>query len=254
MSIGTSVPCIQGSISSSGAPRGCDSSPPMSGDGHRPAYPSQDLHSGVGVLPGLVPANCFPGGVPSQDLPSSRRVSFAEEVTVLGDASPPSCSPVGGSAVTEDDVVAEDDMVTTTGESVSGPDTPPPIIPPPPGFSTFSWPYDDWSVNNGQSLFTFTKNLSGGVPDIPVGRPVVVPSLPLSPIAPDSADDSVTANMDSFRDVLIVPSEVGAMVPPLGMFVRVQRQMSYGRSQHCLPWKACYKICCGHQLLLGLRT
>ena len=71
-------------------------------------------------------------------------------------------------------------------------------------------------MNDGQSLFTFTKDLPGGVPDIPVGRPVVVPSLPLSPIAPDSADDSVTATMGSSRDVSIVPSEVGVMVPPLG--------------------------------------
>ena len=142
-------------------------------------------------------------------------MSFAEEVTVLGDAPPPACSPVGGSQTMLSSAVAEDDVITTTGESVSWPDTPPPIIPPPPGFSTFSWPYDDWNVNNGQSIFTFTKDLPGGIPDIPVGRPVVVPSLPLLLIAPDSADDSVTATMDSFRDVSIVPSEVGTMVPPL---------------------------------------
>ena len=43
-----------------------------------------------------------------------------------------------------------------------------------------------------------------------------MPSLPLSPIAPDSSDDSVTATMGSSRDVSTVPSEVGVMVPPLG--------------------------------------
>ena len=41
-------------------------------------------------------------------------------------------------------------------------------------------------------------------------------SLPLSPIVPDSADDSVTATMGSSRDESIFPSEVGVMVPPLG--------------------------------------
>ena len=42
-----------------------------------------------GAPPGQVAADCYPGGVPSQDLPSSRRVSFPEDVTVLGDAPPP---------------------------------------------------------------------------------------------------------------------------------------------------------------------
>ena len=52
-----------------------------------------------------------------------------------------------------------------------------------------------------------------GVPDSPGGRPVVVPSLPLSTIAPDSADDSVTATMGSSRDESIFLSEVGVIVP-----------------------------------------
>ena len=68
-----------------------------------------------GAPPGLVPADCFPGGVPSQDLRSSRRMSFAEEVTVLGDAPPPACSPVGGSQTMLGSAVAEDDVITTTG-------------------------------------------------------------------------------------------------------------------------------------------
>ena len=46
--------------------------------------------------------------------------------------------------------------------------------------------------------FTFTKDPPGGFPDTPGGLPVVVPSLPLSPIAPDGADDSVTVTMGSF--------------------------------------------------------
>ena len=102
------------------------------------------------------------------------------------------------------------------GETIDCTDAPITIIPPPPGFSQFPWPYEDWSVNDGQSLFTFTKDPPGWVPDSPRGRPVVVPSLPLLLIAPDSADDSVTATLGSSRDELIFPSEVGVMVPPLG--------------------------------------
>ena len=36
-----------------------------------------------GAPPGQVPADFYPGGVPSQDLPSSRRVSFAEDFGVF---------------------------------------------------------------------------------------------------------------------------------------------------------------------------
>ena len=81
-------------------------------------------------------------------------------------------------------------------------DTPPTIIPPPPGFSQLSWPYENWSVGDGQSLFMFTKDLPGWFPDHSGGLPVVVPSLPLSPIAPDRSDDSVTVIMGSFRRLL----------------------------------------------------
>ena len=49
-----------------------------------------------GAPSGQVPANCFPGGAPSQDMTSSRRVSFASSVTVLGDAPPPVRSPDSG--------------------------------------------------------------------------------------------------------------------------------------------------------------
>ena len=67
-------------------------------------------------------------------------------------------------------------------------------------------------MSNEQSCFTFTTDSLGCVPDISAGRPVVVSSLPLSPIAPDSADDSVMVTMGSSRD----ESEVGVMVPPQG--------------------------------------
>ena len=44
----------------------------------------------------------------------------------------------------------------------------------------------------------------------------MVTVLPLSPIAPDSADDSVTATMGSSREESIFPSDVGVIVPPVG--------------------------------------
>ena len=84
-----------------------------------------------------------------------------------------------------DSAVAEDDVITPMGETIACLDTSPTIIPPPPGFSKLSWPYEDWSVSNEQSRFTFTIDSLGCVPDISAGRQVVVPSLPLSPIDPN---------------------------------------------------------------------
>ena len=50
------------------------------------------------------------------------------------------------------------------------------------------------------SIFTFTKELPGWFPGNSGGLPVDMPSLPLSPIVPDSSDDSVTAIMGSLRE------------------------------------------------------
>ena len=47
-----------------------------------------------GAPPGRVPADCYPGGAPRRNRPGSHRVSFADDVTVLGDASPSVCSPL----------------------------------------------------------------------------------------------------------------------------------------------------------------
>ena len=85
-------------------------------------------------------------------------------------------------------------------------------------------------MSKEQSRFTFTTYSMGCVPYVSAGRPVVVPSLPLSPIVPDIADDSVTAIMGSSRDESIFP-EVGVMVPPLvdvslGLTVDVLRVVS----------------------------
>ena len=71
-----------------------------------------------GAPPGLVPDDCYPGGVPSQDLPSSRRVSFAKDVTVLGGAPPPVRSPEGGMQALLSSAVTEDDVIETMEEVI----------------------------------------------------------------------------------------------------------------------------------------
>ena len=135
-------------------------------------------------------------------------MSFASSVTVLGDAPPPVHSPESGVQELLRSAVAEEDEVDTEGWTTDTTDTPAPIIPPPPGFRQFSWPYEDWRVRDDPSLFTFTKELPGWFPWNSGGLPVDMPSLPLSPIAPDSLDDSVTATMGSSREESITPSEV----------------------------------------------
>ena len=47
-----------------------------------------------GAPPGHVPADCFPGGAPRKIRPGSLWVSFADDVTMLGEGSPSVCSPV----------------------------------------------------------------------------------------------------------------------------------------------------------------
>ena len=71
-------------------------------------------------------------------------------------------------------------------------------------------------MGDGQSLFTFTKDLPGWFPDSSGGLLVVVPSLPLSQVVSDSSDDSVTAIMGSSREESITPLEVVMIVPPVG--------------------------------------
>ena len=166
-----------------------------------------------GVPPGQVPAECFPGGASSQGLTSPRRVSFASSVTVLGDAPPSVHSPdIMAQEPLRSAVVEEDDMDTGGGTT----DTYAPIIPPPPGFEQFSWPHEGLIVGGDPSLFTFTEELPGWFPWSSGGLPVDMPSLPLSPIIPDSLDDSVTANMGSSREESTTPSEVVVIVPPVG--------------------------------------
>ena len=48
----------------------------------------------LGAHPGQVPAECFPGGTPLVPPSLRRQVSFADEVTMLGEEDSPECSPV----------------------------------------------------------------------------------------------------------------------------------------------------------------
>ena len=68
-----------------------------------------------GAPPGQVPAECFPGGASSQGLTSSRRVSFASSVTVLGDAPPPVHTLESSAQELLRSAVAEEDEMDTEG-------------------------------------------------------------------------------------------------------------------------------------------
>ena len=66
-----------------------------------------------GAPPGQVPAD--PGGAPQKKRPSPPHVSFAEDITMLGDVSPPVCSPEQGTPTQFVSAVAEDDIITHHG-------------------------------------------------------------------------------------------------------------------------------------------
>ena len=96
-----------------------------------------------GAPPGQVPADCFPGGAPHIQQPYRRRVSFADEVTMLGDAESSVCSPEPESPPLILPVVEEEISEAPVGESIElVPSAPATSLPPPPGFSSFSWPVD----------------------------------------------------------------------------------------------------------------
>ena len=79
----------------------------------------------------------FPGGPSSQGLSSPHRVSFANDVMVLGDAPPLVNSPdIVLHEPLRPEISEEDDM--DTGGAAT--DTSNPIIPPPLRFQQFSWP------------------------------------------------------------------------------------------------------------------
>ena len=93
-----------------------------------------------GGPPGHVPADYFPGGAPRKNRPGSLRVTFADDVTMLGVVSPSVCSLVLKEPTPLVSAVVVDDVVIPEGETNGPSEVVPDVIPPPPVFPPFSWP------------------------------------------------------------------------------------------------------------------
>ena len=161
-----------------------------------------------GAPPGQVPAECFPGGTPLVPQPRRRHVSFADEVTMLGEEDSPECSqvvlPLILPVMVEEVVVIletecgeEPSLILPVVEELNSgtpvaaridmvPSTMGSGLPPPPGFSPFIWPVDD----GGMDVDDLCAQIGGDC------------SLILSPISRESSDLS-----DS--------PEVGVLISPL---------------------------------------
>ena len=93
--------------------------------------------------------------------PYRRRVSFADEVTMLGDAESSVCSPEPESPPLILPVVEEEISEAPVGESIElVPSAPATSLPPPPGFSSFSWPVDDGGMDVDDLCFPFGVDCS----------------------------------------------------------------------------------------------
>ena len=120
-----------------------------------------------GASPGQVPADCFPGGAPHEKQPSQRRVSFTDDVTMLGDTSSSVCSPDPGSPTQILPAVEKEDVIAPVGEPIGYVSSAPAAgLPPPPGFSQFSWPVDDGGVDVDMSCFPFNVDSSPSLSSI----------------------------------------------------------------------------------------
>ena len=139
-----------------------------------------------GAPPGHVPADCFSGGAPRKNRAGSLRVSFADDVTMLGVVSPSVCSPVLEEPMPLVTAVVVDDVVIPEGEANGPSDVVLDVIPPPPGFPPFSWPIVSGHVAIEQSGSPLGDDAS---PDVLVSHPDVEP--PFSPIAHAQDSESV---------------------------------------------------------------
>ena len=101
-----------------------------------------------GAPPGQVPGECFPGGAPHVRPPSRRHVSFADKVTMLGDAELSVCSPEAELPPLILPVVVEDSSVAPVEELIElVPSALGSSLPPPPGFTPFAWPVNDGGID-----------------------------------------------------------------------------------------------------------
>ena len=105
-----------------------------------------------GAPPGHVPDDCFPGGAPRKDRPGSLRVTFADNIIILGMMLPSMCSPVREEPTPLVSSVVMDDVVIPEGETNEPSDIVPDVISPPPGFPPFSWPIVTMSPSNSPVL------------------------------------------------------------------------------------------------------
>ena len=172
-----------------------------------------------GVPPGHVPDDCFPGGAPRKDRPGLLRVSFADNVTMLGVMPPSMCSPVLE--------VIINDVVIPEGKTNGPSDVVLDVIPPPPGFSPFSWPIVSEHVAIKQSGSPLGD---GGSPDVLVSHSDVEP--PFLPIAQDQ--DSVSVGSPDVG-LLVSPlvdistDSVSAVIRPLSQLPNVDNLFAQDR-------------------------
>ena len=113
-------------------------------------------------------------------------MSFADDVTKLGEVSPSVCLPVLEEPTPIVSAVIVDDVAIPEGETNGSSDVVPDVIPPPPGVPPFSWPIVIGHVAIEQSGSPFGD---GGAPDVLASHPDVEP--PFSPIAQAHDSESV---------------------------------------------------------------
>ena len=158
-----------------------------------------------GAPPGEVPADCFPGVVPPAGAAVTRRVSFAPEVSILKKEMMPEPADTAFPPDTSD--------VTLTGDAIR-PAAPPvtsiKTVSPPPGFPQFSWPQEDWMLSGDPGLDPGLRFVTSWSTRILKERAADLPPLPLSPIAAEGSQDSITAQMGSSTDETITPVRVVA--------------------------------------------
>ena len=171
-----------------------------------------------GAPPGQVPAECFPGETAPVPQSRRRRVSFADEVTMLGKGDSPECSqlvpplilpvvveeailvsePSGPSLILP--VVEEFNNNAPAAELVEmEPSTTESGLPPPPGFPPFVWPEDDGWMDVDDLCARFSGDRS----------------LTLSPISRGSSDLSDAPEVGAFPPPPLEDSS-SEVIPPVG--------------------------------------
>ena len=157
-----------------------------------------------------VASGVFSGWHVGAELTCPRRVSFAGDVTVLGHAQTPvKSSDVVLCETSRPAAMMEGNLVTEAVVPVASAA----IVPPPPGFRQFSWPRDDWMVDDVPSVDMVVEEVPGWSPGSAEGLPV---DLPLSPIVMDRSDNSVAVHVGSSREEFCTPSEVVEFTPSSG--------------------------------------